>query len=102
MTLDLDSVADLAAALAELTDTERGALEARMISVAHHFVDCGMQRPANVFHTLAVLVAEEGDRRAALTEHARSELNGDEIGALLAEDLESLRALTQPDEDKPA
>lgn len=86
MTMDPNTVADLAAALAELTDTERAALEARVISVACHFADVKMPRVAAMFHTLGVLVAEEGDHRAALAEHARGELDGDDnVGALVTD-----------------
>lgn len=85
MTMDPDTVAELATALAELTDAERAALEARMINVACHFADVKMPRPAAVFHTMGVLAAEEGDRRDALAEHARVELDGDETGALITD-----------------
>lgn len=91
MTLDADTVADLAAALAALTDSERAALEYRVINVACHFADVEMPRVAAVFHTLGVLVAEEADRRAGLVEHARGELDGCEEGALVT-DLAALLA----------
>lgn len=86
MTMDPDTAADLATALTELTDIERTALEGRMINVACHFVDTGMPRVGALFHTLGVLAAEEGDRRDALAEHARVELDGDEVGGLLADE----------------
>ncbi|HEX2301557.1 MAG TPA: hypothetical protein VHH34_24150 [Pseudonocardiaceae bacterium] len=84
MTMDPSTVADLGAALAELTDHERTALELRTFKVATHFADVKMPRVAAVFHTLGVLAAEEGDRRSAMSEHARVELEGDEeVGEIL-------------------
>lgn len=85
MIVDSETMADLAAALAELTDTERDVLEHRAFSVACHFADVTMPRVAAVFHALAVLVAEEGDRRAGLAEHARGEVEGDNAGALVTD-----------------
>lgn len=85
MTMDPESVADLATALTELSDTERTALEGRVINVACHFAATGVPRVAAVFHALAVLAAEEGDRRDALAEHARRMLDGDDTGALLTD-----------------
>lgn len=92
MTMDPATVADLAAALAELTDTERSALEGRVITVTCHFADSGMPRVAAVFHALGVLAAEEGDRRAALAEHARGEVDGEETGALVTDPAAMLSA----------
>lgn len=100
MTNTRPALDELPAALHRLSDVELQALTARMHSVAETFRVGGLQRVANVFAVLTVAAAEEGDRRRDLAEHARVQVDGDEVGSLLANDPESLAVLAElPDLD---
>lgn len=83
--MDPASVAKLGRTLTELTDAERHVITGRMYDFAKIFAEGKQQRICDFFLAVGVLAAEEGDRRRALQEHARYEVDGDDSGALLSE-----------------
>lgn len=96
MSIDPATVAELDRALVALTDDELAALVARIHAVAGVFLDAGRPRVADVFAALCVLGAEHQDHRRDLAEHARVELDGDEIGGRLSQaDLDQLPMLDE-------
>ncbi len=86
MTADPKTVAELNTALTRLTDRELAVFVGRMSGLAHSFLDDDRQRVADVFACMCVLAAEQQDRRKELAEHARTQLDGDEIGGITGED----------------
>lgn len=83
MSPDPASTADLDQALANLTDRELAQFVHRMSVYARTFIDGGEPRIADVFAAVTVLAAEQQDHRRALAEHARTQLDGDDIGGLV-------------------
>jgi hypothetical protein len=75
----------LAQALAGLTERELDIFQLRMAALYQRFEEDGMRRVAAVWFALAVVADEEHSRRSALAEHARVELDGPEVGALLTD-----------------
>lgn len=89
-TSDPATITDLDNALTRLTDVELQTFVVRMHGLANNFLDDDEMRVADLFAALCVLGAEQQDRRRELAEHARVQIEGDEVGALLsaAQDLE--------------
>jgi hypothetical protein len=95
MTNSPGTIPDLDAALTSLTDDELLVFLIRMSQLACGFAEDKRQRVADLFASLMLCAADEQDRRRDLVEHARRELDGDDIGGLLSEwadrpDLEDL------------
>ena len=76
-------VTALAAALADLSDRDLTVYGARMGGLFVSFAESGDRRVAAVFQALAVLAAEEEDRRQDLAKAVRVALDGDEIGEIV-------------------
>ena len=78
--------ATVAEALRELTQENLSLA----LAWAHLAAEGGDPALSDVFLALREQVAAEGDRRRELTEHARRELDGDDIGAIVDLDITEL------------
>jgi hypothetical protein len=83
-TMDPSSLGDFERALTELADNELARFIEVTFNVAREFADAGMRRPSDLYHRIGVLAAEEADRRKAMEEHTRRELDGDDAGEIIS------------------
>ena len=78
-----DTIPSLGAALARLTVLELATFVARMTGLAADFTLTDRARVGDVFGALMLVGADEQDCRWHMLENLQTEIEGDEMGALL-------------------
>lgn len=81
--LHSETANDLIEAIVDMSDRDLDFLIYGASRMAHHLINIDNSKTSAIFAGICVLCAEEKDRRAAMSEHAKIELDGLEMGTLI-------------------